>query len=728
MSQQLTGTIERVTFHSPETGYAVLRVVSRARRGLITVVGKLPAVTAGERIDAKGSWVHDPQHGEQFKADEIVCAPPSSAAGIEKYLASGLVKGIGPRYARKIVEVFGERTLQVIDESPSFLKEVKGIGPQRIAKIRESWRQQKAVRDIMLFLQNYGLGTQRAVRIYKTYGDQAVAIVRENPYRLATDIWGVGFQTADELAARLGIDPASPQRARAALRYTLQQLSQEGHVGFPEEGVIAATLQVPDLPEAVVRKVVEQMRKEDELVREPGETPWLYLKPLFLAELGIARAVATLQAEPHPLPRLDIEPALARVEEKMGLRLAPGQRDALRQATRQKVLVLTGGPGTGKTTIVRGLLDLFSSRGLRYSLCAPTGRAAKRLCETTGREAKTIHRLLEFDTVLGGFKRTAAHPLDVDLLVVDESSMVDVPLLYQLLRAVPKRACVVLVGDIDQLPSVGPGTALADLIASGVVGVARLTEIFRQAGESWIVRAAHAIREGELPESAPAGGDGDFYFIEADTPPLILDRILTLVRERIPRRFGLDPVRDVQLLTPMNRTELGTQALNLRLQEVLNAARDGKAEVQRFGWCFREGDKVMQAQNDYDKDVFNGDVGRVVRIDEGEREMVVEYDGREVRYDYGELDEVTLSFATSIHKAQGSEYPAVVLPLHTQHFKMLRRNLLYTAVTRGKRLVVVVGSRQALELAVRNQDTSRRYSQLRERLRKCAEGGAAAEV
>jgi ATP-dependent exoDNAse (exonuclease V) alpha subunit/intein/homing endonuclease len=1142
MSQQLTGTIERVTFHSPETGYAVLRVVSRARRGIVTVVGKLPAVTAGERIDAKGSWVHDPQHGEQFKADEIVCAPPSSAAGIEKYLASGLVKGIGPRYARKIVEVFGERTLQVIDESPSFLKEVKGIGPQRIAKIRESWRQQKAVRDIMLFLQNHGLGTQRAVRIYKTYGDQAVSIVRENPYRLATDIWGVGFQTADELAARLGIDPASPQRARAALRYTLQQLSQEGHVGYPEEGVIAATLQVPDLPEAVVRDVVEQMRKEDEVVREPGETPWLYLKPLFLAELGIARAVATLQAEPHPLPQLDIDPALARVEEKMGLRLAPGQRDALRQATRQKVLVLTGGPGTGKcirgdslvlsptglrglrelwgeesnpddvfkpavidvvakdriaptshvysggvrqtvrvrtrmgfelegtpnhrvwamtqqgpgwvhldefergahvairrgddawpaggidpelayllgvisgdgsqsspsilqiansnttlltrceqilkrhfhchvglsrsrstynlrvntravreqlaalglhvcrsegktvpsallassrqavvqylaglidtdghvqqrrsgqvvfeltsksqslvrvsqllllnlgimtrlapktiryryrtvdekrtywrltahgedvdrllaevpttkvkpvparvcnsnrdivplpgavirhvftqdgphsrrewwawkreikkerittrgrllrllemrpsaqhsqeaavirdacqgcyywdevvsiepsvapvydltvpqdesfvangfvnhnTTIVRGLLDLFSSRGLRCSLCAPTGRAAKRLCETTGREAKTIHRLLEFDTILGGFKRTAAHPLDVDLLVVDESSMVDVPLLYQLLRAVPKRPCVVLVGDIDQLPSVGPGTALADLIASGVVGVARLTEIFRQAGQSWIVRAAHAIREGELPESAPPGGDGDFYFIEADTPPLILDRILTLVRERIPRRFGLDPARDVQVLTPMNRTELGTQALNLRLQEVLNAARDGKAEVQRFGWCFREGDKVMQTQNDYDKDVFNGDVGRVARIDEGEREMVVEYDGREVRYDYGELDEVTLSYATSIHKSQGSEYPAVVLPLHTQHFKMLRRNLLYTAVTRGKRLVVVVGSRQALELAVRNQDTSRRYSQLRERLRKCAEGGAA---
>lgn len=720
MTQQLTGTIERVTFHNPDTGYAVLRVLSRARKGVLTVVGTLLSVTSGEHIEATGSWVHDPQHGEQFKADTILCTPPSSVAGIEKYLASGLVKGIGPRYARKIVEVFGERTLQVIDESPSFLKEVKGIGPQRIALIRDSWKQQKAVRGIMLFLQAHGLGTQRAVRIYKTYGDQAVSIVRENPYRLATDIWGVGFQTADELAARLGIDPASPQRARAAVRYAMQQLGQQGHVGYPEDGVIDHTLQVPDLPEAVVRDAIEAMRTEDELVREPGHPDWLYLKPMFLAELGIARSVAKLQAEPHPLPKCDLAALLGRIERTMGLELADGQREALRQATLQKVLVVTGGPGTGKTTIVRGLLEVFASQGLRCLLCAPTGRAAKRLTDTTGREAKTIHRLLEFDAALGGFKRTAAHPLEVDLLVVDEASMVDVPLMYQLLRAVPRGACVVFVGDTDQLPSVGPGTVLADLIASGVVGVARLTEIFRQAGASWIVRAAHAIRDGELPESAPAGGDGDFYFIEADSPPKIIDRVLAMIRERIPARFGFDPLREVQILTPMNRSELGTQALNLRLQEVLNPP-GGKAEIQRFGWCFRVGDKVMQTQNDYDKDVFNGDVGRVARIDASERELSVDYEGREVRYDFGELDEITLSYATSIHKSQGSEYPAVVLPLHTQHFRMLQRNLLYTAVTRGKRLVVVVGSRQALELAVRNADTARRCSLLADRLRKAAE-------
>ena len=575
MAESLAGTIDRVTFHNAETGYAVLKVVSRGRRGITTVVGRLLAVTAGELVEAEGQWVIDPQHGEQFRADMLRCTPPSTVEGIEKYLASGLVKGIGPTYARKIVAVFGERTLQVIDESPSFLKEIKGLGAARIKRIRESWREQKAVRDIMIFLQSHGLGTQRAVRIYKTYGDRAVEIVRENPYRLATDIWGVGFQTADDLGRKLGIDPASLKRARAALCFTLQQLSLDGHVGYPEEGVLAATEAVPDLPPDVIREAVEVLRKEGEIVREPGETPWLYLKPLFLAELGIARAVRRLQEGEHPLGGVDFTSTLSHIDERMGIQLAPSQREALRRATTQKVLVVTGGPGTGKTTIVRGILELFASRRMRCALCAPTGRAARRLGETTGREAKTIHRLLEFDPALGGFKRTAVHPLETDLLVVDEASMVDVPLMNQLLAAVPRGACVILVGDTDQLPSVGPGTVLADLIASRVVPVVRLAEIFRQAGQSRIIRAAHDIKEGLIPESTPAGESGDFYFLEANSPEAIIERVLTLVRDRIPAKFGLDPIRDIQILAPMNRCELGTQALKQAAPGGPRAPRSG---------------------------------------------------------------------------------------------------------------------------------------------------------
>jgi exodeoxyribonuclease V alpha subunit len=725
MSDTLTGIIERVTFHNAETGFIVLRVQADKRRDLVTVVGHLPSAAAGDFVEASGVWVQDRDHGLQFKADTLRTTPPHTVEGIEKYLASGLVKGIGKHYARKIVEAFQERTLAVIDESPSFLREIKGIGPQRVQRIRESWQQQKAVRGIMVFLQSHGVGTARAVRIYRTYGERAVELVREDPYRLATDIWGVGFQSADQLAEKLGIDRASPLRARAALKFVLQRLSDEGHCGFPEADVVARTVALTGIDETIVSAAVEHQCQTGELLREPWkdtagvsttapQEPWLYLKPLFLAELGVARALLTLKQGVHPLPAIDVERALSWVEAKMGLQLASSQRAAIRQAITQKVLVITGGPGVGKSTLVRGILEIFAAKGLRCSLCAPTGRAAKRLAETTGREARTIHRLLEFDPALGGAQRTRERPLEVDLLIVDETSMVDVVLMNQLLRAVPAAACVVLVGDVDQLPSVGPGTVLADLIGSGAVPVARLTEIFRQAGHSGIVRAAHAVHCGELPESATAEQPGDFYVIEAATPEAILERIVTLLRERIPVRFGLDALRDVQVLTPMNRAELGARNLNARLQEVLNPAATG--EVQRFGWTFHVGDKVMQTVNNYQKEIFNGDIGRIVRIDAEEQEVTVTMDGREVVYDFGELDEMVLAFSTTIHKAQGAEYPAVVIALHTQHFMMLQRNLLYTAITRGRKLVVIVGNAKALRMAVERQDTAQRCTGLQWRL------------
>jgi exodeoxyribonuclease V alpha subunit len=726
MADQLTGTIERITYHNPENGFAVLRVQAAGRRGVVTVVGTLARPEVGEYLEATGAWTQDRDHGLQFKAERLVTTPPQTTAGIEKYLGSGLIKGIGPHYARKIVEVFGERALTVIDESPAFLKEVKGIGAKRIQQIRESWQQQKAVRGIMVFLQSHGVGTARAVRIYKTYGDQAVEMVRSNPYRLATDIWGVGFTIADQLAERIGIDRASPLRARAALRYVLQQLTREGHVGYPEAGVVDRTAEMTGIESGIVTAAVEDGRTEKELVREPGgEEPWLYLTPLFLAELGVARLLCRLREGRHPLPALDADAALAWVAKKIGLELAPTQQHAVRQALTRKVLVVTGGPGVGKTTIVRGILEVFAVKGQRCVLCAPTGRAAKRLSETTGREAKTIHRLLEFDPAQGGFKRDRDRPLDAELIVVDEASMVDVALMHQFLKAVPPRACLVLVGDVDQLPSVGPGTVLADLIGSGVLPVVRLTEIFRQAGQSWIVRAAHAVNHGELPESAPAG-QGDFYFVQAETPAAILDRIVTLVRDRIPARFGLDPFRDVQVLTPMNVSELGTRNLNAHLQGVLNPPRGGP-EVDRFGWKFRAGDKVLQTVNNYDKDVFNGDIGRITGIDAADSEVTVEFDGRPVGYDFGELDELSLAYSLSTHKSQGSEYPAVVMPLHTQHYQMLQRNLLYTGITRGKQLVVLVGSRKALGLAVQRQDTARRFSGLARRLKEEAERTAEIE-
>lgn len=727
-ADKLTGVVERITFHNMDTGYVVLRVSVRGKHEPVCVVGLISTVVAGEYIEAVGQWVNDRQHGLQFKASELKTTPPHTLEGMIKYLGSGLIKGIGPKYAKRIVEVFGERTLEIIDQSPTSLSEVRGIGPQRLEKIRRSWQEQRGVRDVMVFLQSYGIGTARAVRIYKTYGDQSIELIKSNPYRLTQDIWGIGFKIADDLAKRLGLPEDSPLRARAAIRYVLQMFQDEfGHICYPEEGVISKTQELTNIPVDILRQAIETGREEDEFVRDsvskcsqriPDEVAptLLYTKPMFLAEFGVARSIKRLLKGDHPLPHTDTQRAISWVEERMGVELAPAQREALKAAMIHKLLVITGGPGVGKTTIVRGILEVFAAKGLRIGLAAPTGRAAKRLSESTGREAKTIHRLLEFDPTQGGkFKRDREHPLDLDLLVIDEVSMVDVILMNQLLRAVPPWCSLVLVGDVDQLPSVGPGAVLADLIASGLVPLVRLTQVFRQVHQSYIIRAAHSILAGEVPEAATAP-PGDFFFIEANDPETILQRLITVVKERLPSRFGFDPCKAVQVLAPMNKSELGVRNINLLLQQALNPPEKAKAQVERFGWTFRVGDKVLQTHNNYQKEVFNGDIGKIVGIDHQESEVLVEFEGRNVLYDFGELDELMLAYCTTIHKSQGSEYPAVVIPLHTQHYLMLQRNLLYTGITRGKQIVIVIGSRKAFEMAIRNQERAVRFSRLRERL------------
>lgn len=733
MTQTLHGVVERITFHNESTGYCVLRVKVDGRADLATIVGYSPTILSGEYVHAEGEWVHDRQHGPQFRATTIRTTPPHTPEGIIKYLSSRWVKGIGPTYARKIVEVFGEKTLEVIDQSPAFLSQVKGIGPKRLQLIRAGWAEQKHVRSIMVFLSSYGIGPARAVKIYKAYGDRAIEMVKSNPYRLSTDIWGVGFQTADDLALKLGVPRHSPHRAKAAVRHVLQQAALEGHVALPESLLYEQARQLTrgEIDEATLSGAVQALLSEEELVREPalageaanhaeataaeGEEAFLYLRPLYLAECGVARGLATLAKAPPPLSPSAADDALAWAENRMGLAFSPSQRQAIRTALSSPFCVLTGGPGTGKTTLLRAILDILQAQGRQVALCAPTGRAAKRLSEATGGEARTIHRLLEFDPARGEFRRQRQQPLDADALIVDEASMVDVRLMHQLLRAVPATAWVLLVGDVDQLPSVGPGRVLADLIASGVLPVARLREIHRQAGASAIVQAAHAVNQGQEPRSAPPG-QGDFYFIEVNEPQRIIEQILHIVQERIPRRFGLDPLRDVQVLSPQVRTELGVSHLNQQLQATLNPPQPGKEEVKRYETTFRVGDKVIQMVNNYQREVFNGDIGRILRLDPVDQAATVAFDGREVEYDYADLDELQLAYAVSIHKSQGSEYPAVVVPLHTQHYVMLQRNLLYTAITRGRRLVVLIGSRKALWRAVTQADTSQRYSRLRARV------------
>ncbi len=718
--EALAGVVERVVFHNPDNGFAVLRVRVRGRLEPVAVVGRLPVIAEGETVQASGGWREDPRHGCQFQAHRLAVSPPDSLEGIRRYLGSGKVHGVGPQMAKRLVKAFGPDVFEVIENEPERLREVPGIGAKRAESLVKGFREQRAVRDIMVFLQTHGLGTARAARIYRTYGPDAATLLSDDPYRLARDIRGIGFRIADGIGRSLGKDREGLPRARAGLGYVLEQARGAGHCGLPREDLLEQAQELLKVPEAILEQALtEELQARRLAAARLGGRDAIFLPQLLVAERFIAQRLGELlRGAPPPWADIDAPRALAWVEKQLDVTLAPSQRAAVETCLGSRVSVITGGPGVGKTTLVNAVLRILSARRVRCELCAPTGRAAKRLAESTGHSARTIHRLLEIDPASGAFRRDRQRPLDCNLLVVDESSMVDVELMAALLEALPAEGSLLLIGDADQLPSVGPGQVLRDLIESGALPVARLREIFRQAGDSRIVRNAHRVNRGLLPELAARPGElSDFYFAPAEDAEDGQRKVVEIVAGRIGRRFGLDPVRDVQVLSPMNRGPLGVRTLNVTLQAVLNPPpASGAVEVERQGWKYRAGDKVMQTENDYEREVFNGDVGRIVSVDPGAEQMIIAFDGRPVMYRFSDLDRLMLAYAVTVHKSQGSEYPAVVIPMSSHHFVMLRRNLLYTALTRGRKLVVVVGQRWALQKAVEEAADLNRHSTLREQL------------
>ena len=715
-SQLLEGTVERIVYKSDEGHYVVARFAPDKGQAT-TIVGVIPKADAGGRFKVRGKFVHDSRYGEQFRVEQCEALAPSTGVGMQRYLGSGMIRGVGAELAQRIVDHFGTDTLHVIASEPERLREIDGIGKKRAGQISSAVKHHRADQDIMVFLQGHGVTSAYAARILETYGDQTATIVRNNPYRLAMDIRGIGFKIADSIAHNLGIGKESSARAEAGLLHILGEITDDGHVHIPEETLLGRAGQALDVEQAVLLPALDRVIAAGRIVREDlGGASCLSLRPLWRAEVRAAQALADIAAgDMDVLP--DVDQKLVSVERRLGFTLAPEQRLAVLSAITDKLVVITGGPGVGKTTIVRGIVELAGAARWAVKLTAPTGRAAKRLSEATGREATTVHRLLEFTPFGGTFQRNDQNPLEADMVIVDEASMLDVSLASRLVDAVPPHARLVLVGDVDQLPSVGPGRVLGDIMNSGVARVMRLTEVFRQAAESAIVQNAHRINQGLVPELEPKEG-GDFFFVSRDDPASALEAICQVVTERIPKAFDLDPVDDVQVLTPMYRGLVGATNLNQVLQKKLNDARFDKKELAQKSRVLRVGDKVMQIKNDYDREVYNGDLGRVLAIDR--KQVLVSIDGRGVKYELKQLDQLVHAYAVTVHKSQGSEYPAVVLPLLTQHYMMLQRNLLYTAVTRGKRLVVVIGSRRALEMAVKNDDTRQRYSWLGQRLARAA--------
>ncbi|QYE33357.1 ATP-dependent RecD-like DNA helicase (plasmid) [Polymorphobacter sp. PAMC 29334] len=711
--EQLAGAVERITFHSIETGYCVLRVKARGQRDLVTMVGHAAAIGAGEHVEATGIWINDRQHGLQFKAETIRTTVPTTLEGLEKYLGSGMIKGIGPVYAKKLVTAFGQNVFDIIEREPTRLREVTGIGPGREAKIIRGWSDQRSIREIIVWLYGHGVSSARAVRIHKTYGEAAIATIKADPYRLARDIVGIGFKTADAIASSLGYTKDDPRRVRAGVAHALTTAMDAGHCGLPRKELTISGAELLDIPAQLIEAAVAVELIAGEVVAgTTDDCEVIFLAGLYRAEQSIADRLLRLQTGRLPWSAIDAGRAVPWVEQKTGLALSAGQANALRLAVLSKVCVITGGPGVGKTTLVNSILKVLAAKKVEIALAAPTGRAAKRLSESTGMDGMTLHRLLETDPKEGGFKRNADNPLTCQLLVVDETSMVDVPLMNALLKALPPEAALLLVGDVDQLPSVGPGQVLKDIIASGAVPVVRLTEVFRQAASSRIIINAHRINDGVMPDLT-ARDEGDFFYVDADDPGEVADKVVDLVAKHIPRRFGFDPVRDIQILSPMQRGGAGARALNALLQARLNPPTD--QAIEKYGHRYGPGDKVMHIINDRERDLYNGDLGVVVRVDHTESELTARFGTTETVFDFGELDALQLAYATTIHKSQGSEYPVVVLPLTMQAYTMLGRELIYTAVTRAKKLLVLVGPRKALAIAVKRRQ-QRRWSLLRDRL------------
>ncbi len=707
--EYISGVVERITYENEENGFCVIKIRAKGFSDLVTVVGNLAAVNVGAIIRAKGDWKADSKFGRQFVTRDYRETVPATVAGIEKYLGSGLIKGIGPIFAKRITSHFQEDTLRVLEEEADYLIQVAGIGQKRVEMIKKAWLEQKEIKNVMLFLQSNKVSTAFAVKIFKTYGNESIEIVKKNPFRLADDIWGIGFKTADKIASQMGFAKNSSERCRAGLVYVLNELANDGHCYAAREELLKETEKILELDKPLIDTTLEKMIEEKALIRDEGEA--VFLPPFYYSEIGVAGRILDINRTPSLYHLEDIQAMITEIEQEEGLKYDTVQQEAVKTAAVSKFMVLTGGPGTGKTTTTLAIIKVFQKTGARVLLAAPTGRAAKRMAETTGMEAKTIHRLLEFKPP-NGYARNEENPLECDVLIIDETSMVDIVLMSNLLKAVTAETIVILIGDVDQLPSVGAGNVLQDIIDSGIIKVVELTRIFRQAQGSDIIINAHKINKGEFPK-LKGGKDSDFFFIEQEKPEDVVQTIKELCSKRLPAYYQIDPVNDIQVLCPMKRGETGAQNLNLILQEALN-----KSEVSlKFGGIlYKTGDKVIQIKNNYEKNVFNGDVGIIVRIDQEERTLVLDFDDHQIEYDATELDEVALAYAITIHKSQGSEFKIVVAPLTMQHYAMLQRNLLYTCVTRAKKIMVLVGSTKAVSLAVRNNRTTKRQTRLRERL------------